>query len=66
MVSLDRAGRLELARAVAQHLAGQSGVETVVLAGSLAVGLGSSTSDIDIYLIGPDLVDTREQIAWPR
>jgi hypothetical protein len=62
MVSPDRATRLDLARVVARRLADQPGVETVVLAGSLAVGLGTSTSDVDIYLVGPHLADGRDQI----
>lgn len=54
--------RRALAREVAARLALRPGVTTVFVIGSLLVGLGSHTSDVDVYIAGPDLTPEREQI----
>lgn len=61
------AGRLDLAAAVADRLAGQqSGVTAAFLAGGLTAGLGNETSDVDIYLTGPEVSAARRQLAVER
>lgn len=54
---------LSLARGIARQLAETSGAPAALLAGSIAEGFGNTTSDIDIYLIGPQLTAAREQLA---
>ncbi|HEX5543611.1 MAG TPA: hypothetical protein VFX60_19010 [Micromonospora sp.] len=54
--------RHALAREVAARLAARPGVTSVFLSGSLAVGLGNHTSDVDIYLAGPEVTPSREQV----
>ncbi|RFS45546.1 hypothetical protein D0Q02_15695 [Micromonospora craniellae] len=54
--------RLALAREVAARLASRPGVTSVFITGSLAVGLGNHTSDVDVYLAGPEVGASREQV----
>ncbi|MEU7615283.1 hypothetical protein AB0M91_04025 [Micromonospora rifamycinica] len=54
--------RLALAREVAARLAARPGVTTVFLTGGMTVGLGNRTSDVDVYLVGPDVEAGREQV----
>ncbi|WP_229402994.1 hypothetical protein [Micromonospora okii] len=54
--------RLALAREVAARLATGPGVTSAFVAGSLAVGLGNHTSDVDVHLAGPSLEPGREQV----
>jgi hypothetical protein len=54
--------RLALAREVAERLAGRPGVTDVFVTGSMTAGLGNHTSDVDIYVAGPDVAPAREQV----
>jgi hypothetical protein len=54
---------LELAARVGARLAADEGASASFLAGSLAEGLGNHTSDIDLYLTGPDLTRRRRQLS---
>jgi hypothetical protein len=54
--------RLALAREVAARLARGPRVTSAFVAGSLAVGLGNHTSDVDVHLAGPRLEPGREQV----
>ncbi|MEO3772745.1 nucleotidyltransferase domain-containing protein [Micromonospora sp. B9E7] len=54
--------RLALARKVAARLATRPGVTSVFITGSMAVGLGNQTSDVDVYVAGPEVEASREQI----
>lgn len=56
-------GELELIERVAERLAADSGASASFMAGSLAEGLGNRTSDIDVYLTGPDLARRRRQLS---
>jgi hypothetical protein len=56
-------GGLELVERVSERLAADSGASASFLAGSLAEGLGNRTSDIDVYLTGPDLARRRRQLS---
>jgi hypothetical protein len=54
--------RHALAREVAVRLAARPGVTSVFVSGSLTAGLGNHTSDVDVYLAGPDVTPSREQV----
>jgi hypothetical protein len=54
---------LDLGRAVATRLAGSEGAEAAFLAGSIVVGLGSRSSDVDVYLVGTGLRESRRQLV---
>lgn len=54
--------RLTLAREVAARLAERPGVTSAFVAGSLTAGLGNHTSDVDVYLVGPEVARRREQV----
>lgn len=54
--------RLALARQVALRLAEAPEVTAVFLTGSLTVGLGNQTSDVDLYVLGPDITPVRQQV----
>ncbi|MEH1016375.1 hypothetical protein V6U90_25135 [Micromonospora sp. CPCC 206060] len=56
------AERRALAGQVAARLAGTPGVTDAFLTGSLLVGLGNRTSDVDLYLLGPDIAPGRHQV----
>ncbi|HET9895222.1 MAG TPA: hypothetical protein VFQ44_09840 [Streptosporangiaceae bacterium] len=56
------ADALELARGIAGRLATRAGATCAFVGGSLTAGLGNSASDIDIYLIGPDVLAGRQRL----
>ena len=51
-----------LGREVATRLAASEGADAAFLAGGTAVGLGSGSSDLDVYLVGPGLRESRRQL----
>lgn len=54
---LDRRGReakLDRARVAVRDLVARDDVDSVYLTGSLTAGLGTSRSDVDVFVIGPD------------
>jgi hypothetical protein len=53
---------LDLGRDVATRLATSEGVDAAFLAGSIVVGLGSPSSDVDVYLVGSGLRESRRQL----
>lgn len=57
------AGLWNAAWDAAQHMAARPGVDAVLITGSIAAGLGNEASDIDLFLIGPDLFEHRRQSA---
>ncbi|MFF7341853.1 hypothetical protein ACFZAT_31650 [Streptomyces sp. NPDC008163] len=54
--------RVRLGRRIASRLAASSHADAAFLAGSTVVGLGSATSDIDIYLVGSRTGEKRQQL----
>src|SRR6266511_3313568 len=59
---MGNAQRVDRGRAVAAELAAAERAPSAFLAGSNVVGLGSASSDIDVYLIGPGWVERRRQL----
>jgi hypothetical protein len=53
---------LDLGRDVATRLATSEGADAAFLAGSIVVGLGSRSSDVDVYLVGTGLRESRRQL----
>jgi hypothetical protein len=53
---------LDLGRVVATQLAASEGAAAAFLAGSIVAGLGSGTSDVDVYLVGTGLRESRRQL----
>ncbi|MEV4496138.1 hypothetical protein AB0J84_10575 [Micromonospora arborensis] len=53
---------LVLGRKTAGQLAAAEGADAAFLAGSIVVGLGSTSSDIDVYLVGAGLRESRRQL----
>jgi hypothetical protein len=53
---------LDLGRDVATRLATSEGADAAFLAGSIVVGLGSGSSDVDVYLVGAGLRESRRQL----
>lgn len=58
-----RVERLALAREIARRLATPPEVHASFLAGSVTEGFGNLTSDIDVYLVGPELAAERRQLG---
>lgn len=54
--------RQAVAHAAARRLAETAGADGAFVSGSLAAGLGSVTSDIDVYLVGETLTANRRQL----
>lgn len=54
--------RVRLGRRIASRLAASTHADAAFLAGSSAVGLGSATSDIDVYLVGAPTGEKRQQM----
>ncbi|MGQ4487328.1 hypothetical protein LRE75_23480 [Streptomyces sp. 372A] len=54
--------RMRLGRSIASRLAAATHADSALLAGSSAVGLGSTTSDIDVYLVGAPAGEKRQQM----
>lgn len=57
------ADKLAVARKLGDQLARTPEVQASFLAGSVVEGFCNATSDIDIYLVGPDLTLERQQLA---
>ena len=55
-------GRVRLGRSIARRLAAATHAEAAFVAGSTVVGLGSATSDIDVYLVGSATAEKRQQL----
>jgi hypothetical protein len=51
-MTVAAARKLRLASGTVRHLAGTSDAELVFLAGSVPAGLGSPTSDVDVFIVG--------------
>ncbi|HEX6342583.1 hypothetical protein [Umezawaea sp.] len=51
-----------LGREVATRLATAEGADAAFVAGGTAVGLGSGSSDLDVYLAGPGMRESRRQL----
>lgn len=54
--------RVRLGRSIASRLAASTRAQAALLAGSMLAGLGSATSDIDIYLVGSPTEEKRRQL----
>jgi hypothetical protein len=54
--------RVRLGRSIAARLAASANADGAFVAGSSVVGLGSVTSDIDVYLVGSSAGDRRRQL----
>ncbi|GAA5016902.1 nucleotidyltransferase family protein [Streptomyces siamensis] len=54
--------RVRLGRSIASRLAASADADAAFVAGSSVVGLGSATSDIDVYLVGSSAGETRRQM----
>src|SRR5687767_7453030 len=54
--------RVRLGRSIASRLAASTDADAAFVAGSSVVGLGSATSDIDVYLVGSSAGERREQM----
>jgi len=54
--------RVRLGRDIASRLVASTNADAAFLAGSSVVGLGSATSDIDIYLVGSPEGEKRQQM----
>ncbi|MFD3416688.1 nucleotidyltransferase family protein [Streptomyces decoyicus] len=54
--------RVRLGRSIAARLAASRNADAAFLAGSSVVGLGSATSDIDVYLVGSSAEEERQQM----
>lgn len=53
---------LEFGRETATRLATAEGAEAAFLAGSIVVGLSNGSSDVDVYLVGTGLRESRRQL----
>jgi len=53
---------LDIGRDVATRLVASEGADAAFLAGSIVVGLGSGSSDVDVYLVGAGLHESRRQL----
>lgn len=53
---------LDLGRDVATRLATSEGADAAFLAGSIVAGLGSGSSDVDVYLVGAGWRESRRQL----
>lgn len=53
---------LDFGREMAAQLAKAEGADAAFLAGSIVVGLGSASSDVDVYLVGTGLRESRRQL----
>jgi hypothetical protein len=63
MIEVASAGdRVRLGRSIASRLVRSTNADAAFLAGSSVVGLGSATSDIDVYLIGTPAGEKRQQM----
>ncbi|MFC4857317.1 hypothetical protein [Actinophytocola glycyrrhizae] len=49
-------------RETVAELAAAEGADAAFVAGSRVVGLGNTSSDVDVYLVGPDLRESRRQL----
>ncbi|HEX8346506.1 MAG TPA: hypothetical protein VF657_17450 [Actinoplanes sp.] len=54
---------LAVGRQVAVRLAAAEGAEAAFLGGSIVVGLGNEHSDIDVYLVGAEMRESRRQLS---
>ncbi|MFD6191102.1 hypothetical protein [Streptomyces sp. NPDC060275] len=54
--------RVRLGRSIASRLAASTDADASFVAGSSLVGLGSATSDIDVYLVGSSVHEERRQM----
>ncbi|MFJ8002520.1 hypothetical protein ACIQ7D_36355 [Streptomyces sp. NPDC096310] len=54
--------RVRLGRSIASRLAASTEAPAAFVAGSSVVGLGSATSDIDVYLVGSPAEEKRQQM----
>ncbi|WP_306321912.1 MULTISPECIES: hypothetical protein [unclassified Streptomyces] len=62
MTAVAPSARVRLGRSIASRLAATTDAAAAFVAGSSVVGLGSATSDIDVYLVGSTTQEKRQQM----